>query len=61
MRVERLPVTEVWHARLRRLDQPLWVMRSQGMSELGRSIFRDTGLDKKECGGCDGGFGGGRT
>lgn len=57
----RLPVTEVWHARLRRLDWQLWLRRSQGMSELGRSIFRDPELDKKKCGGDDGGIGGGKT
>lgn len=31
------------------------------MSELGRSIFRDPELDKKKCGGDDGGIGGGKT
>ena len=31
------------------------------MCELGRSIFKDPGLDKKKCGGSDGGTGGGKT
>lgn len=47
MRLERLPITDGWRARLRRLDQQLWVARP--------------GLGKNESGGCDGGTGGGQT
>ena len=61
VRLERLPISEVWHARLRRLDQQLWAVRSQGLCELGRSIFKGLGLGKKKCGGCDGGTSGGKT
>lgn len=34
MRLERLPVTDGWHARLRRLGQQPWVARSQGRCQL---------------------------
>lgn len=61
MRLERLPIMEIWHARLRRLGQQLWVVRGQKASELGRSTFVDPGLDRKKCGGCDGGIGGGEA
>lgn len=61
VRLQRLPITEVWLARLGRLDQQLWALRSQGMCGLGRSIFKDLGLGKRKCGGCDGGTSGGKT
>lgn len=43
------------------LDQKLWVVRSQGMFQLGRSICKEPGLHQKKCGGFDGGIGGGKT
>lgn len=61
MRLERPPITEVRHVRLRRLNQQLWVVRCQGVCELGRSIFKDPGLSKKKCGDCDGGTRSGKT
>lgn len=54
MRLEKVQITEVWHASLRRLNQQLWVVRSQGMCEVGMNIFKDIDLCKKKCGDCDG-------
>lgn len=58
MRLQRLPITDVWHARLRRRYQRLWVVRSQGLCELGGSMLKDPGLGKDKC---DGGTRGGKS
>lgn len=55
MRLERLPIK-----RSGMLDQQLWVVRSQGLSEPRRRVFKGPGLDEEECGGCDGGTGAGK-
>lgn len=55
VRLERLPITEVRHVRLRRLNQRLGAVRCQGRCELGRSVFKDPGLGQKKCGDCGGG------